>query len=101
MAALRDYYGLDKHPVKVHEPYQMLGLVEDDLKQAMGLDVDGVVPRNTMFGFPIEGWKMWRLPDGLEVLVPGGFVTTTAANGDILIYPEGDPTVPPSGPHAR
>ena len=28
VAALRDYYGLPADPVKVHEPYQMLGLVE-------------------------------------------------------------------------
>ena len=28
---LRKHYGLDPHPVKVAEPYQMLGLVEDDL----------------------------------------------------------------------
>jgi hypothetical protein len=31
------------------------------------------------------------------VLVPENFNTTTDANGDILIYPEGDVTVPPSG----
>ena len=41
VAALREYYGLEKRPVKVHEPYQMLGLVEDDLKEAMGIDVEG------------------------------------------------------------
>src|SRR5512133_2226549 len=97
VAALRDWYGLEKRPVKVHEPYQMLGLVEEDLQQAMGLDVDGVFPPRTMFGFPTEDWKAWRLPDGLEVLVPGGFVTSTSANGDILIYPEGDASAPPSG----
>ena len=26
-AALRDYYGLEKKPVKVHKPYQMLGWI--------------------------------------------------------------------------
>ena len=31
VAALRDYYGLPKIPVKVHEPYQMLGWMDDDL----------------------------------------------------------------------
>ena len=30
---LRDYYGLEKRPVKVVEPYQMLGLIDDDLKE--------------------------------------------------------------------
>jgi hypothetical protein len=97
VAALRDWYGLEKRPVCVHEPYQMLGWIDEDLKQAMGIDVEGVFPRKTMFGFPNEGWKEWRLPGGLEVLVPENFVTSIDANGDILIYPEGDSSVPPSG----
>jgi hypothetical protein len=97
VAALRDYYGLEKRPVIVHEPYQMLGWMDDDLKDAMGLDVDGVVPRNTMFGFANENWKTWRCPDGLEVLVSEHFRTTLDEKGDILIYPEGDLSAPPSG----
>jgi uroporphyrinogen-III decarboxylase len=96
VAALRDYYGLDRHPVKVTEPYQMLGEVEDDLKEAMGIDVAGVGRRKTMFGFPNENWKPWRLYSGLEVLVSGHFNTTIDDNGDTLIYPEGDLTAPPS-----
>lgn len=96
VAALRDYYGLEKRPVRVHEPFQMLGMVEEDLRAAMGLDVTGVFPRGTMFGFPAEGWKSWEF-NGLEVLVPEKFNVTTGSNGDTLIYPEGDTTVPPSG----
>ncbi len=97
VAALRDYYGLEKRPVKVHEPYQMLGLVEEDLKLALELDVEGVFPPRTMFGFATTDWKPWRTPAGLEVLVPGGFNTTTDENGDTLIYPEGDLAAAPSG----
>jgi hypothetical protein len=97
VAALRDYYGLEKRLVKVHEPYQMLGLVEDDLQRAMGIGVEGVFGRSTMFGFPVGNWKPWRTHQGLEVLVPGNFNTTTSANGDTLIYPEGDLAAPPSG----
>jgi hypothetical protein len=97
VAALRDYYGLEKRLVKAHEPYQMLGWVDDDLKQAMRLDVDGVVGRTTMFGYVNENWTPWRMPDGLEVLVSSNFKTTIDANGDILTYPEGDTSVPPSG----
>lgn len=96
VAALRDYYGLQRHPVKVHEPYQMLALVEDDLKDAMGIDVEGVFRRKTLFGFPVGDWKPWNFR-GLDVLVPGKFNTTTDENGDTLIYPEGDMTVAPSG----
>ena len=96
VAALRDYYGLEKRPVRVHEPFQMLGLLDDDLQTAMGLDVVGVYSRNTMFGFPADKWKCWRFNE-LEVLVPEKFNTTIDANGDTLIYPEGDTTVPASG----
>jgi len=97
VAALRDYYGLERRPVKVHEPFQMLGLIEEDLKGAIGVDVDGVFRRKTILGFPLTGWKPWRTPQGLEVLVPGAFHTTVAPNGDMLIYPEGDLSAPPSG----
>ncbi len=97
VAALRDYYGLKKEPVKVHEPFQMLGYIEDDLKEVLGVDVEAVTPGNTLFGFPAEAWKEWRLDNGLEVLVPGCFNTTRDGEGNTYIYPEGDLTVPPSG----
>jgi hypothetical protein len=96
VAALRDYYGLEKRPVRIHEPYQMLGMIDEDLREALGIDVIGVFPRNTMFGFPAENWKSWRFHN-LEVLVPQDFNVSIDANGDTLIYPEGDVTVAPSG----
>jgi len=97
VAALRDYYGLEKRPVKVNEPFQMLGLIEDDLKEAIGVDVEGVNGRNTLYGFPCEDWKPWRLDNGLEVLVPGKFNITEDEAGNKYIYPEGDLSAPPSG----
>jgi hypothetical protein len=96
VAALRDHYGLEKRPVKIHEPHQMLGLLDEDLKQAIAIDVEGVPRPNTAYGFPAADWKPWSLW-GLEVLVPGRFNTTEDTNGDILIYPEGDLAAPPSG----
>ena len=96
VAALRDYYGLARGPVKVHEPLQMLGWIDDELRTAMGLDVVGVFPRNTKFGAPAADWKEWDFR-GLEVLVPGDFRTTTSPSGDLLLYPQGDLTATPSG----
>jgi len=96
VAALRDYYSLEKRPVRVHEPFQMLALLDEDLQDAMGVDVTGIFARNTMFGFPAERWKPW-LFNGLEVLVPGDFNIQIDNRGDNLIYPEGDTSVPPSG----
>jgi hypothetical protein len=97
VAALREYYGLEKRLVKVHEPYQMLGLIEEDLIQAMGIDVEPVIGPRTMFGFTNENWQPFRLDNGMEVLVSEHFKTTRDANGDLLIYPESDLSVPPSG----
>jgi hypothetical protein len=97
LAALRNYYGLEKKPVKVHEPYQMLGLIEDDLKAVMGVDVEGIPPPQTLFGFRNENWKPWRMDSGLEVLVSEHFQTVMDARGNTLIFPGGDRSAPPSG----
>ena len=84
-------------PVKVVEPYQMLGEVKPDLMDALGVDVVGLSSANTMFGYPLTDWKPWIFFDGTPVLVPGDFNTDPEANGDILMYPEGDRSAPPSG----
>jgi len=97
VAALRDHYGLEKRPVKVWEPYQMLGWIDPDLRDALGLDVDGLIGRNTLFGFPNENWRDFTTPWDQDVLVSEHFRTTTDANGDLLLYPAGDTSVPPSG----
>ena len=97
IAALRDHYGLEKRLVKAHEPYQMLGTIDEDLKQVLGIDLEGVVPPETMFGFRNENWRPWRLDSGLEVLVPENFKITKEPNGDTLVYPKGDLTAPASG----
>jgi hypothetical protein len=96
---LRQALQLDKLgiPVKVIEPFQMLGEIKPDLQQILGVDVVGLGGSKTMFGFKNEGWKTWTTFDGTPVLVPFAFNTDPEPNGDILMYPEGDKTVPPSG----
>jgi hypothetical protein len=96
---LRQALGLDPPgtPVKVMEPYQMLGEIGPDLIAALGVDVVGLEGMRTMFGFKKERWKPWTTFDGTPVLVPEGFNTDPEPNGDILMYPEGDKSVPPSG----
>jgi hypothetical protein len=94
---LRNYYGLEKKPVKVVEPYQMLGEMDPELIQAMDIDVIGLFGAKNMFGVPNENWKVHKTLWGQEVLFPGSFNYTYNSNGDILMYPEGDTSVPPSG----
>ncbi|MGC9327646.1 MAG: uroporphyrinogen decarboxylase family protein [Candidatus Hinthialibacter sp.] len=98
VAALRDYYGLEKRLVKVHEPIQLLGWIDEDLKEVLGIDMDCPFPPSTGFGFANENWKEWKMPGrDLVVLVPEKFNIETEANGDIYMYPQGDKTAPPSG----
>ncbi len=96
---LRQSLGLDQPgiPVKVVEPYQMLGEIAPDLADRLGVDVVGVWPTANMFGYRNENWKPWTTFDGTPVLVPEGFNTSVEENGDLLAYPEGDLTAPPSG----
>jgi uroporphyrinogen-III decarboxylase len=83
--------------VKVIEPYQMLGEIDEKLMDALGVDVLGVMPPKTMFGFENKNWKEFTMFDGTEVLVPGDFNLTSDGKGGWYIYPEGDTSVPPSG----
>ena len=94
---LRSYYGLPKHPVRVFEPYQMLGEIEEDLKSILQIDTVPIFPYSTIYGFPLdtEGWKEWRTPWMQEVLVPTGFETTSSAD-EVVLYPMGDRTARPS-----
>lgn len=97
VARLREYYGLEKHPVKMYEPFQMLGKIDEDLKSILGVDVEAVTARSTLFGYENNEWKEYRLDNGLEVLVSKDFNTTKDDEGNTYIYPCGDMSVPPSG----
>ncbi|PWH14824.1 MAG: methyltransferase [Ardenticatenia bacterium] len=96
---LRQALGLDAPgtPVKVIEPFQMLGEIKPDLIEALGVDAVPLTSPKTFFGFRNENWKPWTTFDGTPVLVPEGFNTDPEPNGDILLYPEGDKSAPPSG----
>jgi hypothetical protein len=99
---LRNYYGLEKKPVRVIEPYQMLGEVEPDLREQLGIDVIGLNPQKNMFGIPNDGnLKELKTFWGQVVLVPAGFNTTYDEEGNLLIHPEGDTESPPSGKMPR
>jgi uroporphyrinogen-III decarboxylase len=84
-------------PIKVLDPYQMLGEVEMDLVDALGVDVVQAPAAATLFGYKRDGWKPWKLFDDTPVLVPEGFNTEPETNGEVLMYPEGDRTAAPSG----
>jgi hypothetical protein len=93
---LRRALQLDEHPVKINEPLQLLGEVENDLLEALSIDIIGVTNNMTMFGFENTNWKPWKLQSGLDVLIPGDFNTTVDTDGITYLYPQGDLTVKPA-----
>ncbi len=93
---LRRHYGLEQKSVKVIEPYQMLGEIDDELIEILGVDVVGIGPPNNMFGHPQENWKPFKTFWGQDVLVPQQFNTSSDKEGNLLIHPGGDLSVPPS-----
>ncbi len=92
---LRSYYGLEEKPVTVVEPLQMLGLVEDDLKEAMGIDTDRLWNPNTLFGNFDDKKKLWKTPWGQDVLISEDF-TYQENDGAIEVFAGGDKNFPPS-----
>jgi hypothetical protein len=94
---LREVLGLPPQTVRVHEPYQMLGFVDDDVLDALGVDVVGLGLDTTFFGFAASDWKPFTLFDGTPVLVPGLFNTEVADDGNLYQYPQGNKSFPASG----
>jgi len=92
---LRKYYALPLKPIKIVDPYQMLGEIETDLAEIIGIDVIGVLSRNNMFGVENKGYREFKTFWGQVVLIPEKLVTSVDKNGDLLVYPEGDISAAP------
>jgi len=74
---LRNYFGLEKTPVKVIEPYQMLGEIDQDLVREMGIDVTGLFGERNMFGISNSDWKVHRTFRGRRFSSPVNLNTCT------------------------
>ena len=87
---LRRYYGLEERPVRVIEPFQMLGLFDDDLQKIIGTDVYGIYGRFNMFGINESEYHEQVTPWGQHVLIAKDIDMTPDKNGNIYIYAGGD-----------
>lgn len=83
--------------VKVIEPYQMLGEIDDPLREALGIDVIGALARRSIFGTEAKDWKPFTTFDGTPCLIPGAMNLTRAPDGGWYMHPEGDTRLGPSG----
>lgn len=94
--ALREYYGLSKEPVKVLDMSTMTGIMDPDLKDILGSDVQLMDPKYDSFGHRNDNWKEWTY-HGKTVLIPGNCTIDDDGNGGYYVYPMGDSSVAASG----
>ena len=93
---LRKYYGLREEPVKILDMSTMTGVMEPDLKEVLGSDVQFLDPRYDTFGHICDNWKEWEY-HGEKVLIPGNCTVTEDGKGGWYVYPMGDTSAQPSG----
>jgi uroporphyrinogen-III decarboxylase len=94
--ALRRHYGLEDKPVRIIEPFQMLGEVDEELRKIIGVDVVGIWGRQNMFAIDETRLHEQVTPWGQTVLVAEGIDFTPDKNGDVYIYARGNRDFPPS-----
>jgi hypothetical protein len=93
---LREAFGLPRAPVRVVEPFQLLGEVDGEMRRRLGSDVVGLWNPGNMLGVANAGWKPWTMGDGTPVLMPGGFTYRVEPDGSTVAFPQGDPSAAPS-----
>lgn len=97
VAGLREHFGLEKRLVKIHEPFQMLGYVDEDLRLAMGVDAVVAMPLSTMMGDTVgDQWREWQTNWGQTVLIPGNMRVKQCDDGGWVAFPQGDESAHPS-----
>jgi hypothetical protein len=96
-ARLKKALGISGGAVRVYDPYQMLAEVEEPVKKVLGVDTFGIQLPTTMFGYRNENWKPFTMFDGTQVEISGHFEYDVLPSGDIVQYPKGDRSAPPSG----
>lgn len=89
---LRKALGLEERRIKIIEPGQMLGEVDQDILEALGCDVIGLWNTSNFYGYDNDDWKPWEMEDGTPVWMGGGFAYDEDAQGKKWVYPQGDRT---------
>lgn len=93
---LRSSLGLKQKPIKIIDPFQMIGEIDEDLRKYLPTDIVSIMPQKCCFGVENANWREWQMFDGTPVLLPGALYLEADDEGNILVYPQGDSSVAPS-----
>lgn len=94
--ALRNYYGLAPRPVKIVDAFQMLGEIDAELAEKIGVDCIGIGGPKDIFDLDTTRMHEQTTPWGQRVLVPEAMDLTPDMRGDVYVYGGGDQNYPPS-----
>ncbi len=94
--ALRAYYGLEPKPVKIVDTFQMLGEVDEELAELIGVDCVGIGGAKDIFNLDVTRLHEQITPWGQRVLVPQNMDLSPDREGDVYVYAGGDKQYPPS-----
>ena len=94
--ALRNYYGLVPRPVKIVDAFQMLGEIDAELAEKIGVDCIGIGGPKDIFDLDTTRMHEQTTPWGQRVLVPEAMDLTPDMRGDVYVYAGGDQNYPPS-----
>jgi uroporphyrinogen decarboxylase len=70
--------------------WQMLAWVEQPVVNALGVDVLPVPRLIQDFGMRLDGWRPWRLEDGMPVQMPINFDPAPHEDGSLCLYLDGE-----------
>jgi hypothetical protein len=93
---LRKALNLPEKPIIIQQVYQMLGAVEEDIRQVLGVDVVGLFNPADMKKGISSITLPFSMSDNTPVLFPDNIAYTRRSDGSVVLYPHGDPQAHPS-----
>ena len=93
---LRRALGLPEQPVKIFEMLQFVARVDDDVRDALGIDLAPLPYPVDTTGLFYKDLKPFTTPNGTPALLSGGSEWDVLEDGSVVLYPSGDRNYPPS-----
>ena len=94
-ARLKERLGIREGRCRIISLNTMLAEVEIPVLERLDCDIVPLNPLEADFGIRADDWKPWRLWDGTDLEVPGGFNPVRDSDGSLLVYPGDDTSQPP------
>ena len=93
---LRKALNLPEKPILVQNVNSMIGVVEEDVRQALGVDVVGMLNPADMKRGVTNITQPFTMTDNTPVLFPDNIAYEKRDDGSVVLYPQGDRQAQPS-----